>query len=99
LAQNLTCRARKAGAEIRLNCPADSETIKAIRPGRILTERYEKLLGSDELWWSHYSQTQLLKRHGRSVDIANAAVFLASEDSSFITGIMLDVNGRAIIKL
>ena len=73
--------------------------VNVIRPGRILTERYERLLGSDGLWWPHYKQAQLLKRHGRSKDVANAAVFLASDESSFITGIMLDVNGGAIAKL
>jgi NAD(P)-dependent dehydrogenase (short-subunit alcohol dehydrogenase family) len=73
--------------------------VNVIRPGRILTERYEKLLGSDGLWWPHYKKIQLLKRHGRSEDVANAAVFLASEESSFITGTMLDVNGGAVAKL
>jgi NAD(P)-dependent dehydrogenase (short-subunit alcohol dehydrogenase family) len=58
-----------------------------------------KLLGSDGLWWPHYKKIQLLKRHGRSEDVANAAVFLASEESSFITGTMLDVNGGAVAKL
>jgi len=73
--------------------------VNVIRPGRILTERFEKLLGDDGLWWSHYKRAQLIKRHGRSEDIAHAAVFLASDESSFITGITLDVNGGAVVKL
>jgi NAD(P)-dependent dehydrogenase (short-subunit alcohol dehydrogenase family) len=32
-------------------------------------------------------------------DVANAALFLASDESSFITGTVLDVNGGAIVKL
>ena len=73
--------------------------VNVIRPGRILTDRHERLLGRDGLWWHYYKKVQLLKRHGRSEDVANAAVFLASEESSFITGTMLDVNGGAIAKL
>ena len=73
--------------------------VNVIRPGRILTERYAKMLGNDGLWWAHYKHTQLIKRHGRSEDIAHAAVFLASDESSFITGTVLDVSGGAVAKL
>ena len=34
-----------------------------------------------------------LGRLGTPADIANAALFLASEEASFITGACLDVNG------
>jgi 3-oxoacyl-[acyl-carrier protein] reductase len=34
-----------------------------------------------------------MNRWGRPAEIATAAVFLASEDSSFITGHCLDVDG------
>jgi 3-oxoacyl-[acyl-carrier protein] reductase len=34
-----------------------------------------------------------LKRYGVVEDIANAALYLASEDSKYITGTTLDVNG------
>lgn len=38
-----------------------------------------------------------LRRMGQVRDVTNAAVFLASEDASFITGVNLDVDGgRAI---
>jgi NAD(P)-dependent dehydrogenase (short-subunit alcohol dehydrogenase family) len=36
---------------------------------------------------------QPLPRAGRPVDIANAALFLASEEASFITGVVLPVDG------
>jgi 3-oxoacyl-[acyl-carrier protein] reductase len=38
-----------------------------------------------------------LKRLGTTQDIANAAVFLASDNSSFITGAVLDVNGGMFV--
>jgi len=73
--------------------------VNAIRPGRILTRRWEELLGEEGMWWPHYRQVQLIKRHGRSEDVAHGAVFLASDESSFITGTFLDVNGGAAVKL
>lgn len=73
--------------------------VNVIRPGRILTDKYEDSLGEEGIFWSHYKVMQLLKQHGRSIDIASAAVFLASDESGFITGVALDVNGGAIAKL
>ncbi len=73
--------------------------VNVIRPGRILTGKLENMLGEEGLFWPHYREMQLLKRHGRSEDIAHAAVFLASDESSFITGAMLDINGGAVAKL
>ena len=34
-----------------------------------------------------------IRRMGRTEDVANAALFLASESASFVTAEMLDVNG------
>lgn len=73
--------------------------VNAIRPGRILTDKFRAWLGDEGIFWNHYKEAQLLKRHGQSDDIANAALFLASDESSFITGTVLDVNGGAVVKL
>jgi NAD(P)-dependent dehydrogenase (short-subunit alcohol dehydrogenase family) len=35
----------------------------------------------------------LNKRQGSAWDVANAGLFLASEDASFITGVLLPVDG------
>ena len=38
-------------------------------------------------------ERQAVKRRGRPEDIANALLFFASEESGFITGQMLNVDG------
>jgi 3-oxoacyl-[acyl-carrier protein] reductase len=38
-----------------------------------------------------------LRRHAEPQDVAAAIAFLASDDSAFITGITLDVNGGEVM--
>ena len=45
----------------------------------------------------HYRKRSLLKRDVRPEDVAEAVLFLSSDEASFITGEILDVNGGALM--
>ncbi len=65
-------------------------TVNAVAPGFVETEMTHSL--SEELKAKMLANIPL-KRIGRPEDIAAAVRFLASEESSYITGHVLDVNG------
>ena len=65
-------------------------TVNAVAPGFIGTEMTHGL--SEELKQRMIEETPL-KRIGTPEDIAAAVKFLVSEEASFITGHVLDVNG------
>src|SRR6266481_3469986 len=70
--------------------------VNAISPGPIDTEGLRELFGSSPTGQERLksiSSTVPLGRLGKPEEIAKAAVFLASEDSSFITGVELFVDG------
>ncbi len=62
----------------------------AIAPGFIETEMTDKL--SDEVK-KNWAETIPLKRAGKPEDVANAAIFLASELSGYVTGQVITVCG------
>jgi len=72
--------ARK-GANVRVN---------AIAPGYIMTDMLKTV--PEELL-EKFAKMTMLKRLGEPVEIAKAALFLASDESSYITGHTLSVNG------
>ena len=70
-------------------------TANAIAPGLFMsTERIRKLWDSqpEEIRRRFIGETAL-GRVGEPQELAEAALFLASEESSFVTGAVLDVNG------
>ncbi len=65
--------------------------VNAIAPGPILTEKARDSF-SQERWQSAWARIPL-KRPGRPEEVAAVAVFLASDDSSFVHGHVLTVDG------
>jgi 3-oxoacyl-[acyl-carrier protein] reductase len=71
---------------IRANCLA---------PGTILTETNLRWIPADV---QHtLAEAHPLRRLGTPQDVARAALFLASDDSSWITGVIVDVAGGAVL--
>lgn len=64
--------------------------VNAIAPGAIETPG-TKVMGDDTM--KQFAQIVPLKRVGKPEDIANTVLFLASEDSSYITGQCIVVDG------
>jgi NAD(P)-dependent dehydrogenase (short-subunit alcohol dehydrogenase family) len=78
-------------ANIRVNC---------ICPGHIVTERIQANMWDRNPEGLRFFEEQYpLRRCGRPVDIANAIVFLCSDEASFITGHALVVDGGLSIQL
>ncbi len=82
-------------------CDFGPQSIRAncICPGLIVTEK------SAPIFVEHPQRVRLnaeiypLRRYGQPEDIANAALFLASDESSFITGHALVVDGGLTVQL
>jgi len=71
---------------IRVNC---------IAPETILTERNKQRIPEAQL--AALVDLHPIKRLGTPEDVACAALFLASDDAAWITGIVLDVAGGAVM--
>jgi 3-oxoacyl-[acyl-carrier protein] reductase len=64
--------------------------VNAIAPGYVMTDILKTV--PEDLLHS-FAQLTMLKRLGEPIEIANTALFLASEEASYITGHTLSVNG------
>jgi 3-oxoacyl-(acyl-carrier-protein) reductase len=68
--------------------------VNAISPGAIVTDMF---LTVPEATRQKALQMTPMRRHGSAEDIANACLFLASDESSFITGQTLQVDGGFVM--
>ena len=67
----------------------------AIAPSIVRNEKIEKFMPPEIQ--AKLAESLPLRRIGAPADVAQAALFLASESSSWITGHVLDVNGGKIM--
>lgn len=74
--------AKELGPKIRVN---------SLCPGMIDTD-FHNIFTKDEVR-THVANITPLKREGSSEDVANLAVFLASDEAAFMTGNNVDING------
>jgi NAD(P)-dependent dehydrogenase (short-subunit alcohol dehydrogenase family) len=74
---------------IRVNC---------VRPGQVLTKRLTTAAG-EHFFARHFEMWQLIKGPGHAEDIANAMLFLASDEARFITAEIINIDGGAAAKL
>ena len=84
LTQHLAAQVGSHG--IRVNC---------IAPETILTERNERQIPDAQK--QSLVDIHPIKRLGTPDDVARAALFLASSESAWITGVILDVTGGAVM--
>ena len=70
--------------DVRVNC---------IAPETIMTEENERQI--PEAQRAAMIDAHPLRRLGTPDDVARAAVYLASDDASWVTGVVLDVANRA----
>ncbi len=78
----------------------DGIRVNAVLPGHMLTERLREHVWKDNSSGLEFFKNQYpLRDVGRAEDIANAVVFLCSDEASFITGHPLVVDGGLSIQL
>jgi NAD(P)-dependent dehydrogenase (short-subunit alcohol dehydrogenase family) len=97
---NVSYCVAKAGLDMMTRCLALNWGPKGIRvnglnPGQIDTPIWNDALDKEQIeaMWKGVDAKYPLRRRGYPEDIAKAIVFLASEDSSFITGVNIKIDG------
>ena len=70
-------------------------TVNAVEPGNIVSDGIE--LTRTSSYMENMRQAIPLDRLGSGADVANAVLFLASEQSSYITGTSIIVDGGQIL--
>lgn len=76
-----------------LDHAADGIRVNSLSPGATLTERLRTRFGSDKGAFEALGAGYPMGRLGTPEEIANGAVFLASDESSFVTGSDLVIDG------
>ncbi|HFO9584580.1 TPA: SDR family NAD(P)-dependent oxidoreductase [Listeria monocytogenes] len=79
----------------------DNIRVNAVAPAVVETPIYNNFLSDEEVpkVLESFEEFHPLNRNGKTDDIANAILFLASENSSWITGVVLPVDGGVTSRL
>ncbi len=80
---------------LALQVAPDGINVNAVAPGPVATPLFEKNYTPEMV--DKLMSTIPYKRRGQPSDIANLILFLASEESSWITGEVIAINGGAFI--
>jgi len=77
--------------QVAVDYAKDGIVCNAVAPGKVLTGKTGRAI---EPRWLDYSHARTpMPRLGRSEDVANSVLFLASDEATFITGENLMVDG------
>ncbi|WP_442737960.1 SDR family NAD(P)-dependent oxidoreductase [Streptomyces pseudogriseolus] len=101
-APNHAYTAAKAGVVGLTRAVAQTYGVNKIRanviaPGLIQTELVANIL-ADDAWRESYTQGTPLRKLGEPEDIARVALFLASDDSAFMTGSVLTADAGYMVR-
>jgi len=67
-------------------------TVNCICPGYFYTELSKEVLDTER--FQNFAKTHVpMKRYGKEGELNSAAIFLASEEASYVTGVILPVDG------
>ncbi len=77
----------------------DGIRVNAVLPGHMLTERLREMWEDNPSGLMFFEDQYPLRKVGRAADIANAVVFLCSDEAAFITGHPLVVDGGLSVQL
>lgn len=89
---------------VALDCAAQGQRIRAnaVHPGAIRTPMFERYLaaipGTDAEVEAMFAANHPLGRVGEAVEVADAILYLSSDEASFTTGTDLTVDGGAAIR-
>lgn len=80
-----------------LDLAAHKIRVNAIAPGVIQAGMNEKTSETDPELWAYYQKIIPLRRTGQPRDVIEMVLFLASENSSWITGKVFEVDGGQVM--